>query len=81
MPIEVSENGTIMATGEGVEVMRILAVRRALMLEIKTGMKMSSRYSTMNVAKNICGSPKRTKAGVLKDLEAFMDEVGIPYNV
>jgi hypothetical protein len=51
---------------------RLLSVRRGLKLEIETGMKLSSKGSVMNVAREICGSSKRTKRAVFADYDAWM---------
>jgi hypothetical protein len=72
---DATESKTIVVTGrENVLAVRALAIRRGLKLECETGMVMSSRYSTMNVAKGVCGSTKRTKRGVYADLDAWIVE-------
>jgi len=74
--IEVTESGSIMATGEqGVNTYRLIALRSALSFEARTGMKMS-RQSVMKAAKAECGSKKNTKAGVYADLDAYMVALG-----
>lgn len=50
----------------------LMDVSRMLGFEIVTGMK--SRISPMNQAKDICGSPKRTKKGVLADYVDWLDK-------
>lgn len=71
MAIEVSESGT-MITGEHIEMFRVLHVMHGLALEINTGMKLSARGSVMLVAREMCGSAKRTKKGVLRDYVAWV---------
>lgn len=49
--ITVSEHGTIAADGpQGVETFRMIAMRSALSLEIRTGMKMSRGASASQIA-------------------------------
>lgn len=55
---------------------RLLSIRRGLKLEAETGMKLSSKGSVMNVAKDACGSPKRTKRGVYADYDKWMVSLG-----
>ena len=72
-----SHAGGITASGEqGVNTYRLVAMRSALSLEIKTGMKMSRGLSPMKVAKAECGSKKGTKEGVYADLNAYMVALG-----
>lgn len=65
MAIEVTESGSMMITGEHVEVYRLLAIQSMLALEINTGMKMSRGGSPMAVANSITGSTKRNKKAAL----------------
>jgi len=69
---EQDENRTVVLTGAGVHMFRYLQLIHGLALEINSGMKLSSRGSVMNAAKEVCGSPKRTKRGVLADMVKFM---------
>lgn len=73
MPIEAGEGGTSI-TGDEVNLFRYLQVMHGLALEINTGMKLSSRGSVMQVGQRICGSTKRTKKGVLRDMVAYARE-------
>jgi hypothetical protein len=75
MAITSNESG-IMITGEHIAVFQILRVGFALRTEIKTGLKMS-HGSIMNLAKQYCGSPKRTKKGVLADYAKWMESNGM----
>lgn len=54
---------------------QLLRIRRALKLEIETGMKFSGG-SIMNVAKEYCGSSRQTKRNVYADYDAWMVEQG-----
>ncbi len=61
--------------GENIEMARVLAVRMALRMEIKTGMKRSSRgASTLSLANAITGTNARTKYVAYNDLNAFIVE-------
>lgn len=73
MAVEKHEGG-VMITGYHIDIFRIKAVETALALEIITGMQRSNHgRSTMQIAIGICGSPKRTKRGVLLDLCVWCD--------
>lgn len=68
MPIEVSENGTITATGQdGIEIYRRITLYHALKLQARTGMKMS-RVSAVACAKRL-GYVGRTAKTLLADME------------
>jgi hypothetical protein len=70
MGIEHTEGVGTMVTGEHIELFRLMALASALALEVNTGMKMSHGRSPMTVAKEVTGSAKRSKRGVLADLVA-----------
>jgi hypothetical protein len=61
-------------TGGLLDVYQVLRVAHALSIECNTGLRMS-RGSVMNLAKEYCGSPKRTKRGVLKDYVEWLKVV------
>lgn len=65
---------TTVITAGLVDVFQVLRVAHALSIEINTGLKMS-RGSVMNLAKQYCGSSKRTKRGVLRDYVEWLKEV------
>jgi hypothetical protein len=68
MPIEVSENGTITASGpDGMEIYRRVTLYHALKLQARTGMKMC-RISAVACAKRL-GYKGRTAATLLADME------------
>lgn len=68
-----SDNGGFtIATESGIAMFRHLQLIHALALEINTGMRMSSRGSVMMTAREVCGSSKRTKKGVLGDYVKFV---------
>lgn len=75
--ITVSEQGTIAATGaQGVETFRMIALRSALRLQARTGMKMSRGISAITVAQQMGLTTKRTAKGAFADVNAAMVEAG-----
>lgn len=60
MPAEITEGGSILLTGDAIEVGRWIAIREYLKLEIKTGLR-HSRGSMMKLANQITGKNDRTK--------------------
>jgi hypothetical protein len=69
--------GFILEGPEEIEMGRILAVRSALGLEIKTGMKMSRGVSVLKLANDITGSTARNKVKAYEALNAFIvDRLG-----
>lgn len=56
------------------DVYRELAIAHALALEINTGMK-HSKGSIMNLAREVSGTLKRTKRGVLGDYVKYLGTV------
>ena len=76
--VTVTENGTIIMEGaEAVNLFHMLRVRRGLMLEIKTGMKVSNRGSMVQVANSITGGKGRTKVKALADLDKYLMDLGL----
>lgn len=73
MAVEKHDGGGVTITGYHIDIFRIKAIESALALEINTGMKMSHGASPMKMAARICGSVKRTKLGVLRDLVAWCE--------
>jgi hypothetical protein len=63
-------------TGKGnIEMARVLAVRAALRMEIKTGMRRSNRgASTLQLANEITGSNARNKWNAYEALDTFIVE-------
>lgn len=72
MAIESGPGGTMITGSADITLYRHLAATSALALEINTGMRMSSKRSTMLAVAAICGSGKKTRRGVLRDMVAFM---------
>lgn len=77
MPIEKDDYGNIMITGKGdIDFFSWLALRGALKLEIKTGMKLSRGRSASQIAIHRLGLTGRPrKKTVLEALEARMKEM------
>lgn len=82
MPIEQTEDGTIIATGDGVTAYMLLSIRSTLGLEVKTGMKFSNRVNVFAQAKNVLLAndikPKGNKAAVYAQLNDLMVDAGFP---
>ena len=69
----------VIDTADGMAHFRICQHISMLRTEIKTGLR-HSRGSVMNSARQLYGSQKRTKAGVLADLEKLYElTYGWPY--
>lgn len=58
---------------------RALQVIHGLALEINSGMKLSSRGSVMKVGKQLSGSKRNTKKGVLADMVVFLQSIDPGY--
>lgn len=71
MPIT-NEGGSTIITGEAIKLYRLLALRSALSLEIKTGMKVSRGVSVLAILKREFGF-KGNKAKVLAQLTAYIE--------
>lgn len=75
MAVEKTGDGSIIITGNDIEVTRWLRVRSALGLEIKTGMKRSHRGSTTRqLANQITGQNCGTSRKAYEALDAFIAE-------
>lgn len=76
--ITVRENGNIIIEGaEAVNLFHMLRVRRGLMLEIKTGMKVSNRGSIAQAANAITGNTGRSKQKALDALNKHLMDLGL----
>lgn len=75
MGIEVTEDGTIIATGDGIAVYRLLALRSALRLEIH-GLKHSSGSIAERIRKEF-GLKSRNKTKLLAEYETILRARGI----
>jgi hypothetical protein len=70
--IEALPGGGWMATGEGVDLFRLVAIRSALRFEVKTGMKMT-RQSALKAANAALGTTYRRKQQALDHLDSLLD--------
>jgi hypothetical protein len=69
----------VMITGaENIAMVRLLAIRSGLGLEIRTGMKMSRGYSPLAILQREGITTKKTKRGAWKDLDAYIVANGGP---
>lgn len=74
--IEMSDGGT-MITGGDIQTYRVMAVRRALILKIDTGMSLT-RVSPLAVAQRDGITVRRTNRGALKDVNRWLAERDVP---
>jgi hypothetical protein len=78
-----SDEAIILDTPEAISAYQMLAVRRALMLEIKTGMMMRRGNAALHTAQAILRNHKRpvpkTKIKAVASLEALMTELNIGF--
>lgn len=74
MTVETFGNGGMTITGDSINVFRLLTMKAALKLEVKTGMKRSSRYTTSNLVREAIGSKTRNKAKLLSELESYIEK-------
>lgn len=70
-----SESGT-MITGEGIDVFRVMTIRRGLILKIDTGMSLT-RTSCLSVAQRDGVTVKRTNRGALVDVNSWLSSRGV----
>ena len=73
--------GTITLTGAQIPAYRLLMLRRALKLEIETGMKMWRGVSIVNVLRNEGITEAKRKDKAYADLDALVVELGIGEHV
>lgn len=84
MAIQKLADGSLMITGEHVDVYRLIAIGKALKLDAhgrKVGMRFSNKYNVAQTARDIlaeCGvKPKRNLDGLLAQYEKFLVDSGI----
>jgi hypothetical protein len=58
-----------------VQLQTVLSVAHMLAMEINNGGRYSRKVSPMLQAKDLCGTPRQTKRGVLRDYVAWLNEV------
>lgn len=61
---------------DAINLFRLHTLHSSLKLEVRTGMKMSSRYSTLSVANEVLGTNYKRKAKALEHLEAVLVMAG-----
>lgn len=75
----VTQSGAVVIdTPEGIEMVRLLTFRRAMRLEIRTGMKLSRGRSVFAIAREQGLSKKRAKKDVYADIDALVVAGGMP---
>lgn len=71
-----TDDGTIVVdTPEAIAAFRMLAVRRGLGFEIKTGMKMSRGANMAELAREYTKTATRNKAKLYAELDALMAKI------
>lgn len=69
---------TIIDTPEGIERFRLIALRGALRIEVRTGMRRSnSGRPTAELVREATGLTQRNKAKLLEEYEALLREAGV----
>lgn len=77
MAIEVTSTGAMMITGEHIGLYRLLTLKHAMQLEIKTGMKASRGFNPFKIARDEFGITAKKKELVLEQYLAILRENGI----
>jgi hypothetical protein len=75
MGIEVTETGAIVATGDGIKVFQLLALKGALKMEA-IGMKRRGK-SALSIVKSMTGLKARTAEDMIPKYEAWLREMGV----
>lgn len=75
MAIEVTETGAIVATGEGIKVFQLLALRGALKMEA-IGMKRRGK-SALSIVKSMTGLKARTAEDMVPKYDGWLQAQGI----
>lgn len=70
---EVEEPILVLDTPDEIEMYRILAIRKALQLEVTTGMKFSKGNHALWRARELLGNPKLNKKQALKEMNELLD--------
>jgi len=78
MAIKTFEGGGTVVTGNHIEVVRLMALKAALKLEIK-GIKMSRGVSAFSIVRQSLGF-KGSKQKVLTQLEKYIEEMKVAVN-
>ena len=70
---EIEEPILVLDTPDEIEMYRILAIRKALQLEVTTGMKFSKGNHALWRARELLGKPKLNKKQALKELNELLE--------
>ena len=67
-------SGGIMITGDGIDAYRLMALIKALEIEIRTGMVMSRGVSALKIAQNQYGVKARRKKDAVIELKKVFNQ-------
>ncbi len=67
------EGVVVLDTPDDIEMYRILAIRKALQLEVTTGMKFSRGNHALWRARELLGKPKLNKKQALKEMNELLE--------
>tara|TARA_B100000029_G_scaffold500513_1_gene572370 strand:- start:277 stop:573 length:297 start_codon:yes stop_codon:yes gene_type:complete len=70
---EIEEPILVLDTPDEIEMYRILAIRKALQLEVTTGMKFSKGNHALHRARELLGNPKLNKKQALKEMNELLE--------
>jgi hypothetical protein len=70
---EIEEPILVLDTPDEIEMYRILAIRKALQLEVTTGMKFSRGNHALWRARELLGKPKLNKKQALKEMNELLE--------
>mgnify|MGYP003136756189 FL=1 len=70
---EIEEPILVLDTPDEIEMYRILAIRKALQLEVTTGMRFSKGNHALWRARELLGKPKLNKKQALKEMNELLD--------
>ena len=70
---EIDEPILVLDTPDEIEMYRILAIRKALQLEVTTGMRFSKGNHALWRARELLGKPKLNKKQALKEMNELLD--------
>lgn len=87
MPIEQHEGGSISITGQGIETYRLLALKHALSLFQRTGMRPNRYVKPLQLAQSVTGLRTRSYEKLYAKLDEMiaasrlLDQAGLPRQV
>ena len=77
MAIEVGQHGSMLITGPHIETYRLLTLRYAMHLEIRTKMKASKKSDPFKIVREEFGITARSKVDVLKEFDNILRSNGM----